>query len=155
GKALLGSKFADAPEVQSMLPDVSALVRLNMIESHAQQRALTQARSSNDHFRAEAENQQQADMRQTYLDYLKALSQCPASIQRDVTTSFFDPPQMRFTHGDGFKTLQDALRELINSQLHETTDNVVFAARQMITPFAQTSHYLDSSLWRLGPLLVR
>ncbi|CAK5263546.1 unnamed protein product, partial [Mycena citricolor] len=68
---------------------------------------------------------------------------------------FFDPPQMRFTHGDGFKTLQDALRELINSRSHETADNVVFAARQMITPFAQTSHYPDSSLWRLGPLLVR
>ncbi|CAK5263412.1 unnamed protein product, partial [Mycena citricolor] len=35
--ALLGSKFLNVDEVQSMIHDVSALIRLNVIESQSQQ----------------------------------------------------------------------------------------------------------------------
>ncbi|CAK5278198.1 unnamed protein product [Mycena citricolor] len=171
-KALLGSKFIDSPDVQSMVPDVSALVRLNMIAYRSREwhpthqvqsiipdvptlirlsRAFTQpSDSDDDHFPAEA----YADMHRTYTSYLLALSQCTASFQREQTVSLFHRSTMRFT--DGYCTLQDALEHLIRSASDETADNVVFAARQMISPFAQTSEYPSwSPLPGLGRFVVR
>ncbi|CAK5263415.1 unnamed protein product [Mycena citricolor] len=156
--ALLGSKFLDSPDVQSMLPDVSALIRLNVIEFRNRERALTQASNSNGGIRTAAEEKRQADMHETYTDYLLALSQCAASFQRDVTHSLFDQSQMQFTEAEGYKTLHDAFTQLIYSTLDngtdETADNVVFAARLMISPFAQTSEYPDEYLWPLAQFLV-
>ncbi|CAK5263557.1 unnamed protein product [Mycena citricolor] len=160
---LLGSKFLHADKVQSMVHDVSALIRLNVIEFRSQERTLTQTSDSDGDIHADAEKQRQGDMHRTYTQYLLALSKCSASFQRDATCSLFDQSQMHFTDADGYKTLRDALHELIGSALDktadDTADNVVFAARQMICPFAQKSEYPDSdsslSLWVLGPFLVR
>ncbi|CAK5263417.1 unnamed protein product [Mycena citricolor] len=153
--ALLSSKFHASPHVQSMLSAVCALIRLNVIASRSRERGSTQPSNSD----AETERQQHADMHRTYRDYLKALSKCAASFQRDATISFINPPQMRFTEVDGYKTLHRALDQLIESALKkaadETAENVVFAARQMISQFAQTSDYLYLTLPGLGPFLVR
>ncbi|CAK5263436.1 unnamed protein product [Mycena citricolor] len=154
--ALLGSKFHDSPDVQSMLPAVAALIRLNVIESRSREQASTHQSSSDGDIRADAEERRQADMHHTYVDYLKALSRCTVSFQRDVTNSLFYRYKMHFTEADGYKTLHYALIHLITPGSDETADNAVFAARQMITPFAQTSDYPQ---WlyspRLGRLLVR
>ncbi|CAK5278203.1 unnamed protein product [Mycena citricolor] len=154
--ALLASKFLDSPDVQGMLLDVSALIRLNMIESRSWERLPAQPNSSGGGIHPEAERQRQADMHRTYTRYLVALSQCAASFQREQTTSFFDRSQMHFTEANGFKTLQWALQQLIDHASDKAVDNVVFAARLMITPFAQTSEY-PKRLWLtgLGPFLVR
>ncbi|CAK5278186.1 unnamed protein product [Mycena citricolor] len=154
--ALLGSKFLDSPDVQSLVLDVSALIRLNMIESRSRDRASTQPRNSD----VRAEERQQADMQRMYLEYLKALSQCAASFQRDVTNALFYRSQMRFTEEDNYETLHDALKQLIESALNKTADettadNVVFATRLMISQFAQISDYPSWSLEGLGPFLVR
>ncbi|CAK5263409.1 unnamed protein product [Mycena citricolor] len=155
-KALLSLKFLDSPDVQTMIPDVSALIRLNMIEFRRREWAPTQPCSSDSDSYAEAEKQRQAGIHRTFVDYLLALSQCAASFQREATTSLFHRSQMHFTAANGYETLQDALRELIRSDSDNAADNVVFAARQMITPFAQTSEYPK---WlyspRLGPFLAR
>ncbi|CAK5263567.1 unnamed protein product [Mycena citricolor] len=155
--ALLGSKFHASPDVQSMILDVTALIRLNMIESRSRERAPTQPSNSD----AEAEKRRHADMHRTYTDYLVALSKSAASFQRDATCSLFDRSQMRFTEAHGYDTLQYALHELIDSALDKTADetaeNVVFAARLLISPFAHTSEYPILFLLRvdLGPFLVR
>ncbi|CAK5278547.1 unnamed protein product [Mycena citricolor] len=175
--ALLGSKFLSSPDMQSMLPDVSALIRLNKIESRSQGEASAQPRDSD----TEAEKQRYSDMHRTYTQYLLALSKCTATFQREQTISLFDRSQMRFTEADGYRTLHDALGQLIKSALDRTADettadNVVFAARLMISPFAhtseypvmpvlrllvslvtqgQTSEYPQLSLLGLGPFLVR
>ncbi|CAK5278559.1 unnamed protein product [Mycena citricolor] len=156
-KALLGSKFHASPDVQSMILDVTALIRLNMIEHRSRERAPTQPSSSD----AEAEEQRHADMHWTYTDYLLTFSKCAASFQRDAIISLFDRSQMRFTEADGYRTLYWALRELIGSALDKAADeiaeNVIFAARLMISPFAQISGYPEWSplLEGLGPFLVR
>ncbi|CAK5263420.1 unnamed protein product [Mycena citricolor] len=152
--ALLGTKFLNSPDVQSMVPAVTALIHLNVIDSRGRDGASTQARSSDGHLGAEAH----ADMHDAYTRYLMAFSQCAATFQRDVTVSLFDPPQLRCTEA-GYWILQDALEKLIDSALDktadETADNVVFAARQMISLFAQTSEYPVWWLPGLGPFLVR
>ncbi|CAK5278189.1 unnamed protein product, partial [Mycena citricolor] len=154
-KALLGSMFLDSPDVQSMVLDVSALIRLNVIESRNRQWAPTQTSDAD----AEVERQRHTDMHRTYLDYLLVLSKCAATFQRDVTCSLFDRSRLRFTEADGYETLRWALHQLIDSAFaktaDETADNVVFAARQIISQFAQTSEYPWWSLRGLGPFLVR
>ncbi|CAK5263503.1 unnamed protein product [Mycena citricolor] len=150
--ALLGSKFIDSDDGQSMLPDVSALIHLNIIESWSSKRALTQPSSSDVDIRAEAQKRRQQDMHRAYVDYLLALSKCAASFQRDTTNLLFHRSQMRFTDAYGYLTLQDALEQLISADLEKAVDNiehasdkaednVVFAARLMIAPFAQVSEY--------------
>ncbi|CAK5263422.1 unnamed protein product [Mycena citricolor] len=152
GNTLLGSRFHTSPDVQSMLPDVTALIRLNKIESRSREQASTQPSNSDSHLRANVEEQRQRDMHRTYLDYLLAHSKCAASFQRDATISLFDRSQMRFTEVDGYNILQIALRQLIRSALENgtdetTADNVVFAARQMISQFAHISVYPYRSAW--------
>ncbi|CAK5278469.1 unnamed protein product [Mycena citricolor] len=148
---LIGSKFLDSPGVQSMVTDVSALIRLNMIESRSRGRASIQPSSSDGDIRA----QRQADIQQTYVDYLEALSKRATSFQRDVTNSLLHWSQMQFTEADGYETLRSALSRLIQSKSDETANNTVFAARQMINAFAQTSNYSDLFLPGLGPFLIR
>ncbi|CAK5278393.1 unnamed protein product [Mycena citricolor] len=149
---LLGSKFIDSDDMQSMVLSVSALTRLNMIEYRSRQQDHTQTSSSD----AEAEKQKQVDIHWTYTDYLVALSKCATSFQRNETASLFNLSEMRFTEANGYETLHLGLIHLINLTSDETADNLVFAARMMISPFAQTSEY---SWWvrlhGLGPFLVQ
>ncbi|CAK5276407.1 unnamed protein product [Mycena citricolor] len=154
--ALLGSKFLDSPDVQSMVLDVSALIRLNVIESRSREWAPTQSGSSNGDIGADAEKQRHMDMLRTYAQYLLALPKCAATFQRDVTTSLFHRSQIRCTEAGGYKILQDALRKLIEYAPDQAADNLVFAARQIITAFAQTSDYPRGLyLFGLGPFLVQ
>ncbi|CAK5263418.1 unnamed protein product [Mycena citricolor] len=153
---LLGSKFHASPDVQSMVPAVTALIRLNVIESRSQERAPTQTSDSDDDMHTE---RWQANMHGTYTQYLLALSKCTSSFQRDVTNSLFHQSQMQFTEADGYLTLHDALDKLIGSALgktaDKTADNVVCAARLIIAPFAQTSTYPLWLLQSLGLFLVQ
>ncbi|CAK5278548.1 unnamed protein product [Mycena citricolor] len=153
--ALLGSKFIDSPDVQSMVLDVTALIRLNTTKSRSQDRASTQKCDSD----AAAKGERQTEMLRTYLDYLLALSQCAASFQREATHSLFDRSQMLFTEADGYRTLRDVLKELIkyasDKAANKTADNLVFSARLIITLFAQTSKYSYVSLRGLARFLVR
>ncbi|CAK5276340.1 unnamed protein product, partial [Mycena citricolor] len=118
GKALLGSNFIDSEDVQNMVPNVSALIRLNVIESQSQQRApggsFSQTSNSDQDIRARMEKQRRAEKQRTKL-----------------TRSGSD---------------------------EIAVDNLVFAARQMISTFAQTSTYPDlfgMGFRGLAPLLVR
>ncbi|CAK5278484.1 unnamed protein product [Mycena citricolor] len=153
--ALLSSKFLNSDEVQSMVHAVSALIRLNMIESRSQERALTQPSDSDSNIRTEAEKEWQAEKHRTYTQYLVAFSTCAASFQRDATNSLFHQSQILFTEADDFWTVHHALDELIEYTSNKTADNLVFAARQIITPFAQTSEYPNWPLWGLAPFLLR
>ncbi|CAK5269275.1 unnamed protein product, partial [Mycena citricolor] len=148
-QALLSSKFIDSDDVQSMIPDVSALIRLNMLESRSREQAATPPSDSAGEIRAAGEEQRQA----AYADYLVVLSKCAAGFQRDVTN------QTHSTKVYDYRTLHQALEKLIDSALYKTAgeraDNVVFAARLMISPFAQISKYPHWPLWGLGPFLVR
>ncbi|CAK5265496.1 unnamed protein product [Mycena citricolor] len=156
-KVLLGSRFLDSDEVQSMVLAVLALVRLNIIESESRQRApeypLTQ---TSNYDRTKAGEQRQAEKKWTYVQYLVALSKSPTSFERDVTNSLFHRSQILFTGPDGYIALHAALEELIQSGSDETADNLVFSARQMITAIAGASTD-QGVVWisGLAPFLVR
>ncbi|CAK5280719.1 unnamed protein product, partial [Mycena citricolor] len=63
---------------------------------------------------------------------------------------------MLFKVADGYINLHWSLQLVIRSASDETADNLVSAARQIITPFAQTSDYpWWLNLFGLGPFLVR
>ncbi|CAK5265972.1 unnamed protein product [Mycena citricolor] len=123
--ALLGSKFLSSPDVQCMVPAVLALVRLNVIES---ERLYVQR--SNSYRDPELEKQR------TYKQYLRDLSDSPASFQREVTHSLFYRSEDPFQAGDRYNILQLGLEELIRSGADGTEDNLVFAARRMISAIA-------------------
>ncbi|CAK5281136.1 unnamed protein product [Mycena citricolor] len=156
-KVLLGSRFLDSDEVQSMVLAVLALVRLNIIESESRQRApeypLTQ---TSNYDRTKAGEQRQAEKKWTYVQYLVALSKSPTSFERDVTNSLFHRSQILFTGPDGYIALHAALEELIQSGSDEAADNLVFSARQMITAIAGASTD-QGVVWisGLAPFLVR